>query len=229
MEAKEPLMLSVLWSLGAGAAGDRRRCPRVLSGGEAHISDRPDGERRCVKVWDVSADGASLLYPVELPQGRDLLVELPRPVRCRVAHCCRHGEQFRIGAGFVEFLLPGRMKEMSALIQSETSSPPSIQQWFSAGESLYSALLKEFQGIQAKLAELEACLQQKGAEINQIAQMLGKPAVPNTRLSAELVTHYAGEMRTSDEALRIRPPAKPASPRPVRPPGQELAAAPAGK
>ena len=117
---------------------------------------------------------------------------------------------------------------MRAVIQSETSSPPSIQQWFSAGESLYSALLKEFQGIQAKLAELEGYLQQKGAELNQIAQMLGKPAVPNTRLSAELVTHYAGEMRTSDEALRIRPPAaKPASPRSVRPPGRALAAAPA--
>jgi len=43
---------------------------------------------------------------------------------------------------------------MRAVIQSETSSPPSIQQWFSAGESLYSALLKEFQGIQAKLADL---------------------------------------------------------------------------
>lgn len=115
---------------------------------------------------------------------------------------------------------------MNASTQSETSTPASIQQWFSAGESLYSALLKEFQSVQAKLAELEAYLQQKGTEVNQIGQMLGKPAVQNTRLSAELVTHYAGELRTTDEALRIRPPAaKPASPRPVRPPGQEISAA----
>lgn len=225
-------MLAVLWSLGARADGDRRRFPRVLSGrGEAQVSDASDGQRRRVSVWDLSADGTALLYPVELPQGRELVVELPRPVRCRVTYCRRHGELFRVGAGFVEFLdqppaLPGRMQEMNASTQSETSSPASIQQWFSAGESLYSALLKEFQSVQTKLAELEAYLQQKAAEVNQIGQMLGKPAVQNTRLSAELVTHYPGELRTSDEALRIRPPAaKPAAPRPVRPLGQEPAGA----
>lgn len=99
--------------------------------------------------------------------------------------------------------------------------PASIQQWLSQGESLYASMLKEFQALQDKMAELEASLQQKSAEVNQIAQVLGKPAVQNSKLTAELVTHYSPELRTTDEALRIR---MPASPRPAARPPQAIAA-----
>ena len=96
---------------------------------------------------------------------------------------------------------------MGAPIESETRSPSAFQQWLTAGDSLYNGLLKEFQVLQEKLSDLEAQIQQKSSEVNQIAQVLGKPAVQNTRLAAELVSNiHAGEMRTNDEALRIRPP-----------------------
>ena len=105
---------------------------------------------------------------------------------------------------------------MSTLVQSQL--PASIQQWLSQGETLYSGMVKEFQTLQDKMAELETSLQHKASEVNQIAQVLGKPAVQSSKLAAELVTHYSPELRTNDEALRIRIPgtARPATARPAR-------------
>ena len=65
----------------------------------------------------------------------------------------------------------------------------SLQEWLSEGESLYSAAMNEFQQLEAQLEELEAKLAAKKVELNQIAQVIGKPAVESSRkvVTAELV------------------------------------------
>ena len=64
-----------------------------------------------------------------------------------------------------------------------------FNEWLKQGESLYNAALKEFHDIEARLDELEAALAAKQAEVNQIAQVIGKPSVEGQRrLSAELVS-----------------------------------------
>jgi hypothetical protein len=66
----------------------------------------------------------------------------------------------------------------------------SFKDWLGEGEQLYSATLAEFQQIEAQIVELEQRLAAKKAEVNQIAQVIGKPAVESQRrLSAELVDH----------------------------------------
>ncbi len=65
----------------------------------------------------------------------------------------------------------------------------SFQDWLQQGEALYSTALNEFHAIEAELDELEQKLVAKQAEVNQIAQVIGKPPVEgNRRLSAELVS-----------------------------------------
>jgi hypothetical protein len=56
-----------------------------------------------------------------------------------------------------------------------------FQQWLAQGESIYQAALKEFHAIEAQLDEFEAKLVAKQAEVNQIAQILGKPVVEASR------------------------------------------------
>ena len=64
----------------------------------------------------------------------------------------------------------------------------SISDWMREGEELYSASLKEYQELEAQLADLEQRLQAKQAEVNQIAHIIGKPPVEgNRRLAAELL------------------------------------------
>ena len=57
----------------------------------------------------------------------------------------------------------------------------SLTEWLTEGEQLYSNALAEYQAIEAQLDELEAKLAAKKAEVNQIAQVIGKPAVESTR------------------------------------------------
>ena len=67
----------------------------------------------------------------------------------------------------------------------------SLQEWLTEGEQLYNAALTEFQQIEAQLDELENKLAAKKAEVNQIAQVVGKPPVEsNRRLTAELVDQH---------------------------------------
>ena len=66
------------------------------------------------------------------------------------------------------------------------SSP--FQQWMEQGEDLYAAALHDFRSLEAQLAELEVKVAAKQAELNQIAQIVGKPAVEgNRRVSAQIV------------------------------------------
>lgn len=60
-------------------------------------------------------------------------------------------------------------------------STASFQDWLKQGDSLYTTALKEFHDLGAKLDELEAALAAKQAEVNQIAQMIGKPPVEGHR------------------------------------------------
>jgi hypothetical protein len=64
----------------------------------------------------------------------------------------------------------------------------SFKDWLGEGEQLYNTTLAEFQQLEAQLTELEQRLAAKKAEVNQIAQVIGKPPVESQRrLSAELV------------------------------------------
>jgi hypothetical protein len=66
-----------------------------------------------------------------------------------------------------------------------------LQDWLSEGEQLYNAALAEYSALETQLAELEAKLAAKKAEVNQIAQVVGKPNVESSRtsnrLTAELI------------------------------------------
>jgi chromosome segregation ATPase len=67
----------------------------------------------------------------------------------------------------------------------------SFKDWISEGENLYNAALKEYQSIEQQLDDLEAKLAAKKAEVNQIAQVIGKPPVEtNRRLTAQLVEEH---------------------------------------
>ncbi len=64
----------------------------------------------------------------------------------------------------------------------------SLSDWLQEGESLYEAALAEYQQLESQLDELESRLAAKRAEVNQIAQVVGKPAIENNRrLTAQLV------------------------------------------
>jgi hypothetical protein len=64
----------------------------------------------------------------------------------------------------------------------------SIQEWMREGEELYNASMNEFKALEAQLAELEGRLAAKQAEVNQVAQIIGKPPVEGSRrLAAQLI------------------------------------------
>ena len=64
-----------------------------------------------------------------------------------------------------------------------------FQEWLKQGEHLYNTSLREYHDIERQLAELETRLGEKQSEVNQIAQVIGKPLIEgNRRLTAQLVT-----------------------------------------
>ena len=65
----------------------------------------------------------------------------------------------------------------------------SFQEWLQQGESLYHNALRDYHDIEQQLVELETRLTDKQNEVNQIAQVIGKPIIEgNRRLSAQLVS-----------------------------------------
>jgi hypothetical protein len=56
-----------------------------------------------------------------------------------------------------------------------------FQEWLQQGEALYQAALRDYHSIEAQLDDLESKLVAKQAEVNQIAQVIGKPPVEGTR------------------------------------------------
>ena len=64
-----------------------------------------------------------------------------------------------------------------------------FQEWLQQGEHLYNTALREFHDIERQLGELETRLAEKQTEVNQIAQIIGRPMVEgNRRLTAQLVS-----------------------------------------
>ena len=64
-----------------------------------------------------------------------------------------------------------------------------FQEWLQQGEQLYNTSLREYHEIERQIAELESRLAEKQHEVNQVAQIIGKPAVDGSRrLSAQLVS-----------------------------------------
>ena len=56
-----------------------------------------------------------------------------------------------------------------------------FQEWLKQGEGLYQAALQDYHAIEAQIDELESRLVAKQAEVNQIAQVIGKAPVEGTR------------------------------------------------
>src|SRR5688572_27677553 len=88
----------------------------------------------------------------------------------------------------------------------------SFQSWLQQGEQLYSTAVNEYRALEQQLEEVEARLAAKLAEVNQIANVIGKPPVEgNRRVSAELVPAHvveepiqAAPVRTSANATIAR-------------------------
>ncbi|HEV8604894.1 MAG TPA: hypothetical protein VGQ99_05990 [Tepidisphaeraceae bacterium] len=53
----------------------------------------------------------------------------------------------------------------------------SFRDWMKEGEELYSIALREYETLQSQLEQLETQLSAKKEELNQIAQVVGKPQV----------------------------------------------------
>src|SRR4051812_8530819 len=69
-----------------------------------------------------------------------------------------------------------------------TAGPKTLQEWLSEGEQLYDAALGDYRNLESQLEELEQRLAAKLDEVNQIAQMMGKPPVEaSRRLTAEII------------------------------------------
>jgi len=76
-------------------------------------------------------------------------------------------------------------------MSNEMLAGKSFKDWLAEGENLYATTLKEYQAIEAQLDELEAKLAAKKNEVNQIAQVIGKPPVESSRrLTAQLVEEH---------------------------------------
>jgi hypothetical protein len=77
----------------------------------------------------------------------------------------------------------------AALCRRRRTVNKSFRDWLSEGEQLYNASMNEFKAIESQLDALEQQLAAKKAEVNQIAQVIGKPPVESTgrRLTAQLI------------------------------------------
>jgi len=65
----------------------------------------------------------------------------------------------------------------------------SFQQWLQHGEMLYQSAMQEYHALESQLDELERRLAAKQTELNQVAQMMGKPPIEGTRrVAAKLET-----------------------------------------
>lgn len=56
-----------------------------------------------------------------------------------------------------------------------------FNEWLQQGEALYQAALKDYHAIESQLDDLESKLVAKQAEVNQIAQVIGKAPVEGNR------------------------------------------------
>jgi hypothetical protein len=85
-------------------------------------------------------------------------------------------------------------------------SVKSLREWLAEGEQLYGQAMAEYQNLQAQLEQLERALATKRGEVNQIAQVIGKPppTEQGKRLSAQLVEVDAAPAGAVTRALTGR-------------------------
>jgi hypothetical protein len=84
-----------------------------------------------------------------------------------------------------------KSRSVSASLNGGCDVAKSIADWMREGEELYASGLKEFQEMEAQLQDLESKLTAKQDEVNQVAQIIGKPLVEgNRRLTAQLVEDH---------------------------------------
>ena len=102
--------------------------------------------------------------------------------------------------------------------ESELLHSKSLQQWLAQGEMLYAAMIKEYQALESQVTELEGRMAAKQAEVNQLAQIIRKPAIEGRRLSAQLVTSYAPDAPPVTPQIARALAGKPPVMRPVPPP-----------
>ncbi|MFI5378135.1 MAG: hypothetical protein ACHRHE_02405 [Tepidisphaerales bacterium] len=53
----------------------------------------------------------------------------------------------------------------------------SFKEWLGEGEQIYAQTMSEYEELETQLADLQQRLAQKKAEVNEIASVIGKPAV----------------------------------------------------
>jgi hypothetical protein len=71
---------------------------------------------------------------------------------------------------------------------NDALSTKSLRDWLAEGELLYNQAMNDYRGLEAQLEQIEKALGAKRTEVNQIAQVVGKPPVePTRRLSAQLI------------------------------------------
>src|SRR4051812_23956617 len=64
----------------------------------------------------------------------------------------------------------------------------SFHEWLKEGEALYESAYKQYQAIEAQLEDLDRQLAEKKTEVNQIAEIIGKPPVEGSRrLTAQII------------------------------------------
>ncbi|MDB5294210.1 MAG: hypothetical protein JWO31_193 [Phycisphaerales bacterium] len=102
----------------------------------------------------------------------------------------------------------------------------SLQTWLSQGEQLYAAALNDFRAIEAQLDDLEQKLAAKQAEVNQIAQVIGKPAVEGARRLSAQLSPIPGMV---EEAGRLPVPMAPSGGQPTNSSNATIARALSGK
>jgi hypothetical protein len=79
----------------------------------------------------------------------------------------------------------------------------SFKDWLLEGESLYSESLREYQELESQLEELEVRLAAKKEEVNQIAAVVGKPAIDASRRPAVQIVdaHAPGSVPASRNTI----------------------------
>jgi len=81
----------------------------------------------------------------------------------------------------------------------------SFQEWINEGEQLYDTAFREYQSIENQLDQLEKQLAAKQMEVNQIAQIIGKPPVEgNRRLTAQIIEPDRQQQNASSPAAIAR-------------------------
>ena len=81
--------------------------------------------------------------------------------------------------------------------------PNSFHEWLQQGEDLYNAAMRDYRDMEQQIGELEARLVDKQNEVNQIAQVIGKPPVEGNRRASTLLLAPAERTGTTGSNANI--------------------------